>query len=206
MTIYSGKFLIYQPNQSKLPPLKAIKNFTFGFAISIADGLWLRYLQASDYCDQVIDRTASGSSICKPQSWLYQNLNLATDLDPVFDPMMYRMGALSLTVIINDFEGASLLFDKGVKNHPKDWTLLYSAAYQAYFEEKNLKKAADLYARAAENGAPDWVGVMAGRLAAEGGDFEYAKKVLQTMIDTHQDEKLINRLQEKIDSLEKSNN
>ena len=60
-----------------------------------------------------------------------------------------------------------------------------------------------MYFKAAKNGAPDWIHVMAGRLAAEGGDDEYAEKILQTMIDTNQDEKYIKRLREKMISLKK---
>jgi hypothetical protein len=81
--------------------------------------------------------------------------------------------------------------------------LLYAAAYHAHFEEKNLVKAAELYFAAAKNGAPDWIQAMAGRLAVEGGATDYAEKILQTMIETNQDEKYVKRLREKLQKLRK---
>jgi hypothetical protein len=179
-------------------PSMGIKYFSVGFKFNIASALWLRVLENSDYCEQKMNQAE-----CKGKSWLFQNMDLATQLDPVFESGMYRMGALLLTIIISDQAGASIIFDRAVENHPTDWLLLYSAAYQAFFEEKNILKASDLYFKAAQNGAPDWVHLMAGRLAAEGGDTKYAEKILQTMIDTNKDEKFVQRLREKIKSLSK---
>jgi hypothetical protein len=179
-------------------PAKEIKYFSVGLKINLASALWMRVLQNSDYCEQKINQTD-----CVGKSWLFQNLDLATDLDPVFESGMYRMGALALTIIISDYAGASIIFDRGILQYPTDWPLLYSAGYHANFEEKNLVKAAELYFAAAKNGAPDWIHVMAGGLAAEGGNSEYAEKILQTMIDTNQDEKYVKRLREKILSLSK---
>jgi hypothetical protein len=179
-------------------PAKEIKYFSVGLKINLASALWMRILQNSDYCEQKINQTE-----CVGKSWLFQNLDLATDLDPMFEPAMYRMGALALTIIISDYAGASIIFDRGVLQYPKDWSLLYAAAYHAHFEEKNLVKAAELYFSAAKNGAPDWIHTMAGRLAIEGGGIDYAKKILQTMIDTNQDEKYVKRLREKLLGLKK---
>ncbi len=184
-----------------LPPSANIKYFSVGFKITLASALWLRILQNIDYCEQKINKTQ-----CIGKSWLFKNLDLATDLDPIFESDMYRMGALALSILISDNEGALIIFDKGIKQYPNNWPLLYAAGYQAYFEEKNKKKASELYFRAAQNGAPDWVHVLAGRLAAEGGEFDYAEKILQTMIDTNQEEKYIIRLKEKLANLKKEKN
>jgi hypothetical protein len=179
-------------------PAKEIKYFSVGLKINLASALWMRVLENSDYCEQKINQTE-----CIGKSWLFQNLDLATDLDPIFEAGMYRAGALALTIIISDYAGASIIFDRGVLQYPKDWSLLYAAAYHAHFEEKKLVKASELYFAAAKNGAPDWIHVMAGRLAAEGGNSSYAEKILQTMIDTNQDEKYVKRLREKLLELKK---
>jgi tetratricopeptide (TPR) repeat protein len=202
LLFFCAAFLLNKPKvqltQVNIHPIPAIKYFTVGLKYQISDVLWLRALQDIDYCEEKINQTE-----CRGKSWLFENLDLATELDPVFDVGMYRLGALALTIIISDYEGASIIFDKALKHYPNYWLLLYSAAYHALFEEKNKTKAADLYFRAAKNGAPDWVHVMAGRLAAEGGDTEYAEKILQTMIETNQDEKFVKRLQEKLAHLKK---
>ncbi len=183
-----------------LPPSKNIQYFSVGFKINLASFLWLDVLQNSDYCERKINQTQ-----CVGKSWLFQKIDLATTLDPIFEPDMYRSGALALSIIISDIPGASIIFDKAVLQYPTNWPLLYTAGYHSLFEEKNKIKSADLYFRAAQNGAPDWVHVMAGRLAAEDGEFVFAEKILQTMIDTNQDEKYILRLKQKLVDLKKTN-
>lgn len=184
---------LFDPN---LLPLPVIQHFTVGFKIQIADTLWLKALENFDYCEQKINRTE-----CIGKGWLFQTLDLATELDPVFEKDMYRMGGLALSVIISDAEGASRFFDKGVRQHPTYWPLLYAAAFHAHFEERNKKKASELYFQAVKNGAPDWIQVMAGRLAAEEGESEFAEKILQTMIESNQDPKYIQRLRDKISTI-----
>lgn len=176
----------------------AIQHFSVGFKNHMASALWLRSLQGFDYCEKEIS-----AGICAPKSWLYQNINLASTLDPIFEPGFYRLGALALTVIISDYAGASIIFDRGVSQYPNYWPLLYSAGYHSYFEEKNLIKASQLFDRAAKNGAPNWVAVLAGRLAADGGNINLAEQILRTMVEENQDEKLVKRLKEKIYSLRK---
>lgn len=191
---------IPQQDSLLLPPSKNIQYFAFGFKINLASFLWLGVLQNSDYCERKINKTQ-----CVGKSWLFQKIDLATTLDPIFEPDMYRSGALALSIIISDIPGASIIFDKAVLQYPKNWPLLYASGYHSLFEEKNKTKAADLYFRAAQNGAPDWVHIMAGRLAAEGGEFDFAEKILQTMIDSNQDEKYILRLKKKLIDLKKTN-
>lgn len=188
----------YTAFEQPYPFPKEVIHLTAGHKVQLADMLWLRFLQISDYCEN--NKT---NAACSQKSVIYQNLDLATDLDPTFDAGIYRVGGLALSILMDDREGAALFFDKGLKQHPNYWPLLYSAAYHAQFEEKNSQKAAEFYARAAQNGAPDWVSVLAGRLAVDAGNSEFAQKVLQTMIDTNQDENLIIRLQEKMKTLTK---
>jgi len=204
--VLSIKFKIdYRVENKFSPPPVGITKLTFGFPVALADIFWIRSLQGFDYCEAY-----SAPNICQSRSWLFKNLSLMFMLDPNMQVGFYHTGALALSVVISDIEGASEIFDLGVKRHPDDWRLLYAAAYHALYEEKNKKKAALLYKKSSDLGAPDWVSVLAGRLAVDGGDVDYAQKVLQTMIETNQDEKLVKRLKEKIDSLakseEKSNN
>ncbi|MBC7752596.1 MAG: hypothetical protein H7Z71_00045 [Moraxellaceae bacterium] len=141
---------------------------------------------------------------CRGKSWLFQTLNLATEIDPMFEPLMYRAAGLALTVIISDYAGASIIFDKAVKHYPNNWNVTYVAAYHALYEEKDKLKAAHLYEQAAKTGAPNWVYSLAGRLAKDGGEDEYSQKILEGMIATNQDEKIIKRLRDKIAEIEAS--
>ncbi|MFN3454661.1 MAG: tetratricopeptide repeat protein [Pseudobdellovibrio sp.] len=177
-----------------LPPPKIIQHLTAGFNVQAADSLWLRAVQDFDYCDQQKD---TGNE-CQGKSWLFSVLDVASTLDKKLEPVMYQSGGLALTIIISDYDGASVIFDRGVEVYPKNWQLVYAAAYHALYEEKNKLKAAKLYQMAAENGAPEWIHAMAGRLAIEGGHNEYAKKVLEDLIAQNKDENIIKRLKEKL--------
>ncbi len=199
--LFCAQFFLTAPLQIKrsdyLPPPQIIKNMTAGFHIQMADSFWLRALQDFDFCDQPLN-----TNECRGESWLYQVVELTTDLDNQFRDA-YFFGAMSLTVLISDFQGASKIFDKGVLKFPTDWRLNYAAGYHALFEEKNKTKAAKLYYVAAENGAPPWVRVLAGRLAVEGGEHEYAAQILEQMIETSQDPMLIERLKQKLSEVRK---
>lgn len=184
---------IPQSRTEYLPPPKIIKNFSLGLSRQWADSLWLRAIQDMDYCEQKITENE-----CKGKSWLFQVLDLATELDPQIEPGVYQIAGLALTVIISDYAGASQIFDKAVVQHPSSWPILYAAAYHALYEEKDKLKAARLYESAGKNGAPTWVFSLAGRLASDGGDKEYSQQILQGMIASQADPAIIKRLQEKL--------
>lgn len=178
-----------------LAPPTIVKNLTFGLARQESDSFWLRALQDFDFCDQPVN-----GNECKGKSWLYNILDLASDLDPKFYEVTY-FGGLALSVIISDYEGATKIFEKGVREFPNKWQLNYAAGYHAYFEEKDKLKASKLFFAAGKNGAPDWVQVSAGKFAADGGDRELAHKILNEMIKSSEDPKLIERLETKLKSL-----
>lgn len=174
------------------PPIE-LKYLNAGFSKQSSDSYWLRAVQDMDYCDQQISE-----NICRGKSWLFNIINLTVELDKNFAEAYYY-GALALTIIVNDFAGASVIFDKGVAVFNKEWPLLYAAAYHALFEEKDKKKASQLYYQAVENGAPDWVRLTAGRLASESGDNETARIILSQLIERESDPRWIEKLKKKIE-------
>lgn len=179
------------------PPIE-LKYLTVGFSSAVADSFWLRAIQDFDMCSQPLNEHE-----CKGKSWLFHVLNLTVELDNKFLEAYYY-GALALTIIISDYEGASVIFDKAVVSFSTNWSILYAAGYHAYFEEKNKLKASKLYLAAVNNGAPDWVRLTAGRLAGEGGDLNTAKDILQQLIDRAVDPAWIDILRKKIEQLEKN--
>lgn len=181
-----------------IAPPQNIERIAFGFHEMMADSLWIRAIQDFDFCDRPVHQTQ-----CQGQSWLYRMLDAATNLSPRFR-VIYLNGPLALSVIISDSEGASKLFDKAVRAFPNDWKILYGAAYQALYEEKNQKKAGDLLIRAGQNGAPPWVFSLAGRLYADSGNLELAESLLRSLREQGQDPSLIERMRQKIDSIKKS--
>lgn len=173
------------------PPI-VVKHMAIGLNVQMADSFWLRAVQDFDYCDQ-----QANEKECKGKSWLFQVLDLITDLDKLF-MHAYHWGGLALTIIISDFAGATIIFDKGLAEFPNDWLLNYSAAYHSMMEEKDYPKAARRYLAAANNGAPNWVRILAGTLAEKGGDSEFAEKVVEHMIEINDDPKYIERLKLKL--------
>lgn len=181
-----------------IAPPPNLQHFTFGYSESMADLFWIRAVQDFDYCDQQI-----AQNVCRNNSWLYSMLDTITNLAPKFR-IPYAAGALALTVIITDVDGATKIFEKGVKEFPNDWRISYRAAYHYLYEVKDNKRAAELLIQAGKNGAPSWVFTLAGRLYSDSGNMELAEALLQEMKDTQQDPTLIKRLQDKIDSMKAS--
>lgn len=177
------------------PPIE-IGSLTAGFSTQVSDSFWIRAVQDIDFCDEVINKNE-----CNSKSWLFSVLNLTVELDEKFKEAYYY-GGLALTVLISDYQGASIIFDKGVAAFGKDWHLLYAAGYHALIEEKNKLKASKLYYAAAENGAPSWLRLTAGQLASDSGDNEIARTALQRLIETESDPIWIEKLKKKIEQLE----
>ena len=186
-----------EPRLSYVAPPVEIKYIAAGFQKQLSDTFWLRSVQDTEYCEN-----KKTEAECAGKSWFYNIINLVVNLDDEFIEAYYY-GGLSLTILINDYTGATAIFDKAVVKFKHEWPLLYLAAYHALFEEKNKAKAAQLYLAAANNGAPSWVRLSAGRLAAEGGSENVAEEILQQMIQLEQDEKWIKELKSKLEQQKK---
>lgn len=158
------------------PPV-GTEHFTFGFQENIADSMWLRVIQDFDYCEDTI-----GRRLCKGSGWVYQILNVISHIAPHFRMPLFA-GPLLLTVVVNDVEGASKLFDRAVLLFPHDWGILYAASYQAMVEEKDNVKAADLLVSAAKSGAPPWTYALATKLYEQGGHHDLAVRLAEELKD-----------------------
>lgn len=186
----------YTIERQLIPPPPHLERFAFGYQEVIADTLWIRALQDFDYCD-----TKIAENVCRNNSWLFLMLDSITNLSPNFR-IAYAAGALALTVIITDIDGATKIFDKGVQAFPNDWPLLYRAAYHYLYEVHDKKRAAELLIAAGKNGAPAWVFSLAGRLYSDAGKVDLARALLEQMIRENQDPVLIERVRSKIESIE----
>lgn len=154
-------------------PPPQMEHFVFGFQESTADLLWIRAIQDFDYCEhEVVQKKCAG------QGWLYQMLSTIMNLSPHFR-MPAATGGLALTVLVNDMEGASKIFDRATQAFPEDWVILYRASYHALFEEKDKPKAARLLERAAHHGGPEWFYQLSSRLYTEAGEREFAQKMFE---------------------------
>ncbi len=72
-------------------------------------------------------------------SWLFLRFNTISVLDSKFYEN-YAFGGQFLAIVKDDLEGASLIYDKGLKYYPDDYVLNYNAGFLNYYEMENYSK------------------------------------------------------------------
>jgi len=157
-----------------IPP-KDIDHLVQGNRSVAADSIWIGLIQDFSYCEREVAKQR-----CAAQGWAFQMAMAVSHLDPSFRDLHF-IAPLMLTIVVNDIEGASALFDRAVELFPTDWNILYSASYQALIEEKNQLKAGNLMLRAAKNGAPRWLYEAAHKALLKGGNRQDAEEILESM-------------------------
>ncbi len=177
-----------------ISPPPHLAYFSFGQQMTMADGMWIRAIQDFDYCDQEISK-----NVCRGQNWLFHMLDEITSLAPDY-LTAYREGGMALSVVISDIDGASHILDKGLAVIRNDWNFYYRGAYHALFEEKNKKKAAERFLAAAklQGLKGEWFYNIASRLFYESGQNQLALEIYQDMKKQGLDERLLQRMREKL--------
>lgn len=173
-------------------PSQYLEYFTFGYNELVADLLWLRTIQDVDHCDHEIK---DGEKCAN--SWVFKMVDKVTDLSPHFR-IIYATVPLLLAISINDTQGAVQLQEKGLIHFPKDWPILYRGGYLYLYETENKEKAAELFVRAQQNGAPDWLASLANRLYTEVGRLELAEKIIKDFEEKGLDPALLKRMQDRM--------
>jgi hypothetical protein len=202
MAIYFSQILLSLvkplPKSSQFikPPL-LIEHFTFGHNELVGDVLWLRAIQDFDHCE----RERAEKATCNG-SWLGEMLIRITELSPRFR-MVYALGPMMLSVMIEDHVSAIELLEKSRKYYPNDWPILYRGGYIFLYEIKDKIKAAEYFLRAGRNGAPAWVYSLANRLYRESGDLQKSEFLLQEAERTGVPKEIIERMKSKLDSKKK---
>lgn len=174
-------------------PPRDIEYFVLGYKDMAADIFWLRVIQDFDYCENLKDqqdRTVSpGNGITNglrcagvEQGWAFRMLDTVTRLAPKFR-VPYVMGGPVLSVLIQDKEGARLLYERGIEQFPESWQLPYYAGYHYLTELNQPERAAELLLKAGERGAPGWVNSLAAKVYGQEGRLELAASVLRNMIE-----------------------
>ena len=130
-------------------------------------------------------------------------LDAVTDLSPKFRTP-YGIGGSNLSVIAEDHIGAKIIFEKGAKQFPDDWQLLYQGAYHFLYELNDLKTAGLWLKNAADKGAPDWLYSLSSRVYTEAGQIEFGIKRLEDYLNKQTDPSLIKDIKNRIYNLKKS--
>ncbi len=180
-----------------VPPPLEIKHFSFGYKESIADSLWIRFIQDMDECGEFENQKNTNKKKSCNMGWGYRMLDAISELAPRFESV-YLTGATVLSVVGNDAKGAEAIFDKGIKVFPGDWSISYRAGYHYLVEMKDYKKAAEALKLAAENGAPSWVYSLAGRLYTQTGQALLTKTMLESFLKRNPKVKYSNRIRQRL--------
>lgn len=202
------------------PPPERIELFSFGFKESLADSLWLRWIQDGDACQTyasgnlATDKTDAGDGkstdeefhnprhrVCD-NSWSFKMLDGVTKLAPRFR-MPYFAGTMTLAVLVEDYAGATTIFDRAIEQFPDDWEILYRAGYHYLFDLKNMAKAGSLMKRAADHGGPYWIRFLAARLYSRAGQATLGIQTLETYLNTLDDPKQREPVIQRISDLKK---
>lgn len=186
----------YKTSKMYLSPPPQIKFFTLGYNDLLASSLWVRLLQDIDHCeagkftadDFVLptinpDKTAGVlERQLKPSKchlgWVYQMLHTISEVQPRFK-LVYEPGATFLSLLVDDREGARLIFEKGLTAYPNDWMLNFKAGYHYLWEIQDASRAAQLIDHASKNGAPPIVVALAAALYTHSGQVSLAQMILQ---------------------------
>ena len=196
-----------------LPPRDLI-HFSLGYNENIADGMWLRTIQDLDYCEQnKPEALLLGSEPTAPlavplpapikndtckRGWVFHMIDQVTELAPRFR-IPYVSGALMLSTVVNDAEGATAIYNKALERFPLDWHLQYYAANHFLNDGGDPQRAAALLVEAGKHGAPSWVFSLASRLFTKAGKAFLAKSVLTEALAGNENERWGPRLQQALD-------
>lgn len=204
---------IHHPSESRpqIRPSYLQHKFAFSHRELFGDAYFMRALQDVGYCRTKSITDSNGKLItdpklitqnCEDKSWLFSIFDLATDLHPEYR-LSFKIGALALSVLISDLQGASLLLDKARLFYPRDKALLMISAYHELYETKNKIKAAQLMVEAARNGAPQWYFSLAGRIYEDQGQKAMTNEVIKEMQTSGVPGQFIERLKSKIETSRK---
>lgn len=102
-------------------------------------------------------------------NWLFLRFNSISLLDPKFYEN-YLFGGRYLAIIKDDLEGADIIYEKGLKHYPDDFSLNYNAGFLNYFEMGNYEKGLDHLTKVENHPrAPNFIKSIINKLKLETG-------------------------------------
>lgn len=164
-----------------LPRLEFLRTFGASQQPLITTYLWLQTLQSI------------GAALTEQEYRdVYEYANLVTDLDPLLY-FAYTFAGLTISfnrgreTWVNTAESTAIL-EKGLKAYPHDPSLKAYLAYNLAYFHHDYRRAGLLLKEIADvPGAPPYVGPLATRLLAQGGDFDSGLALAQTLRDSAAD-------------------
>ena len=153
-----------------------IKKMALGYHDLLADFYWMRTIQYFGNFDAADKRKVRYKN-------LYTLLDITTTLNP-HHLDAYRTGSFFLAAespLGSDQPEEALKFlNKGLRNHPAEWPLLYDKGFVYYWYLQDFKAAGETWLQAAEiPGAPEWMTSLAAASLSRGGELDLAMVLWQ---------------------------
>jgi len=150
---------------------KLLKKMALGYDGLMADFYWMRTIQYYGRFDEADKREVR-----------YKNLYALLDITTTLDPWLmdaYRQGcfflAMDAPLGAGDTQAALKFLDKGLREHPEAWQLLYDKGFVYYQYVKDFKAAGETWLQGSKiPGAPGWMTSLAAASLSRGGDFQIA--------------------------------
>jgi tetratricopeptide (TPR) repeat protein len=118
-----------------------LNRFNLGLKSLISSSLWIATIVESDH-EHYKNKDLN--------SWMFLRFNTIRTIDPKFYEN-YVFGGPYLSIIKDDLEGASIIYDKGLEQYPDDFALLRDSGFHYYFEVGDHKKALKSYQKLARD-------------------------------------------------------
>ncbi|MBN1163503.1 MAG: hypothetical protein JXB45_02915 [Candidatus Krumholzibacteriota bacterium] len=166
-----------------LPSSEFMRLSSLGYRNLASDLLWFRAIQYY-----------GGYRLKQNDIRLFSHLaNVITDLDPQF-VSAYKLSALVITEDLDNYPEGVKLMEKGIRNNPDDFWLLYEMGFLHYLEGRDYA-AAERYFRLASKlpGADERAARFAADAAAKGGNIE-SSIILWSELAENSDNKYIREL------------
>jgi hypothetical protein len=154
--------LVHSPQLAKIASLE--------FAPLMADVYWTQAVQY--YGNKRLSHQAG-------LDLLWPLLDIATTLDPNLIPA-YDFGSAFLAQNVpagaGQPEHAIELVERGIRENPEFWRFYANLGYIYYFEVHDYTKSSEAFLEGSKRpGTPDWMKIMAARIAAIGNSMETSK-------------------------------
>jgi hypothetical protein len=170
-----------------------LKKASLGYDALMADIYWTRAVQYY------------GSRSTKPDEYLElldPLLDIATTLDPRL-LIAYRFGAIFLSeprpLGAGRTDLAVQLVKKGIAANPNEWHLYSDLGFLYYWRDKDYPDASAAYLAGSKiPDAPEWLKLMAARVAEKGGSYENSLLIWTEILRSTKDPKVRKKAQDQI--------
>ena len=187
-----------------IPPIPGdvARALTFGFRSLLADFTLLEAIQLLPQ--------RKGNMVPEEAAPLdrrmFRLLEYSVEVDPKFAGA-YRFAAAALphetgTGKVYGVLGAVQILEKGLRERPDDWHMGFLLGFlQSYYLWDFPAAARSMAVASRQKGAPSWVGLLATRLGAQGGELETAISLAEAMLNQATEEETRKDWQDRVDAL-----